>query len=455
MNKDVKKKLSVQMPIVHSDAAGIDVGDTFHVVAVPADRDPVPVRRFDSYTCDLVEIVKWLQVCKIRTVAMESTGVYWKNLFYVLIQNDFEVYLVNARHTKNVTGRKSDESDAQWIQKLHSCGLLNSGFLPDNETERLRTIVRHRKKLQENSSSCILRMQKCLELMNIKIHTLLRDMTGKTGLAIIEAIIGGERNPEKFLPLVHYSVKAKLEDIMKSLQGNWREEYLFLLKQQFDTYLYYQQQINEVDRYIKVLMQNYLPENEEVQPTITKTPTGRISKKKKSKNQPGFDVRSHLHKILEVDVMEIYGISETTALQIFAECGTDYSKWPTAAHFVSWLNLSPNIKVTGGKIVSRSMMKKKPNMATQAFRMSANGLRNTKSWLGDYFRRMRAKGGQKYAIVATARKLAMIYYEMVKNKKPFIPFDRSEYNKRNMQMKIAKLEKVLERLKNDTCDLVI
>jgi transposase len=447
MSKDEKKKLSVQMPIVHPDAAGIDVGDTMHVVAVPWDRDPIRVREFGSYTCDLMEIVAWLKQCRIRTVAMESTGVYWKNLFSVLIQNDFEVYLVNARHTKNVTGRKTDEGDAQWIQKLHSCGLLASGFLPDDTTEALRTVVRHRKKLSDNSSSFILRMQKCLELMNIKIHTLLRDTTGKTGIAIIEAILNGERTPENFLPLVHYSVKASKQDIIKSMQGNWRDEHLFLLKQNYNSYQYLQNQIREVDQYIEKLMKNYLPPGELVPEHVRKTPTGRVSKQKKNKNQPSFNVREYLQQILQVDVTEIYGISETTALQIFAECGRDYSKWQTAEHFVSWLNLSPNIKITGGKIVSRKMMKKKPNLATQAFRMSANGLKNTKSWLGDYFRRMKSKGGHKYAIVATARKLAMIYYQMVTKKEPFIPFDRTEYNKRSTEIKIAKLEKVLERLK--------
>ena len=257
MSKGAKKskKGSVSMPLVHLDAAGIDIGDSLHVVAVPSDRDPVNVRRFGGFTEDLERIANWLQECRIDTVAMESTGVYWKNLFAVLIERGIDVYLVNAKHTRNITGKKDDESDAEWIQRLHSCGLLKSSFLPDDRTETLRTLVRHRRSLTQDSSRYVLRMQKALELMNIKIHTVINDITGKTGISILKAIIGGERNAQNFLPLIDGRIKAKPESILKSLQGHWREEHLFLLKQCYNLYQHMQLQIEVCDREIEKVLQ--------------------------------------------------------------------------------------------------------------------------------------------------------------------------------------------------------
>lgn len=236
MNKDAKKnsKGVVAMPLINPNAAGIDVGHTLFSVAVPEGRDEVRCREFGAFTCDLRDISAWLKKCEIETVAMESTGVYWKSLFSVLVKDGFEVYLVNARHTKNVTGRKTDESDAMWIQRLHSCGLLNSCFLPDSHTETLRTLVRFRRSLTQDSSRYILRMQKSLELMNIKVHTVISDITGKTGLAMIEAIINGERKPENFIPLIDPRIKADLQTILKSLEGNWRKEHLSTLKLSYE-----------------------------------------------------------------------------------------------------------------------------------------------------------------------------------------------------------------------------
>lgn len=450
MNKASTKPSVVEMTLVHCNAAGIDIGDTFHTVAVPADRCKETVKKFGTFTCDLLDIVKWLQECKIDTVAMESTGVYWKNLFSILMQNGFDVRLVNARHTKNVSGRKTDESDAQWIQRLHSCGLLSGGFLPDDFTDKVRTLVRHRKKLTENSSSCILRMQKSLELMNIKVHTLIRDITGKTGLAIVEAIVQGQRVAENFLPLLHYGIKADRQEIVKSLEGNWRDEHLFTLEQSYAMYRFIQTQIINTDEKIAELLKAQIENKGEwIEPIVEKTPTGRVSKKKKSKNQPVFNVKSYLQQIHKVDVLAIYGLNEISALQILAETGSDLSKWETPEKYVAWLNLCPNKKITGGKVIGSRILKQKPNIASQAFRISANGVAKSNHWLGDYFRRMKSKGGQKFAIVAVARKLALIYYQMVRYKQPFTPYNMKDYQQKVKEFKIARLERALEKLKKE------
>jgi len=451
MEKLPKKPKVVEMTLVHPNAAGIDIGDSIHAVAVPVGRDVESVRTFGAFTCDLEAIIEWLTKCRIETVALESTGVYWKNLFNMLVQSGFEVYLVNARHTRNVTGKKTDESDAAWIQRLHSCGLLNSSFLPDDQTETLRTIVRHRRNLTKDSSTCINRMQKSLELMNLKIHTVLNDITGKTGRAIVEAIINGERKATNFLPLVDKRVKASSETICKSLQGNWRAEHLFLLKQSYTMYKFIQEQIvlcnEEIEGVLKLMMACKKERLIEKIPE-TGSSTEEVSIKKRNKNHPGFNTREYLKGILGTDVIEIYGISSTVALEVLGETGTDLSKWATEEKFVSWLNLCPNRKVSGGKLISSKLLSKKANLASQAFRMAANSLLSSSNWLGDYFRRMRSKGGHKYAIVATARKIAIIYYRMVRYKQPFTPFDYEEYKEKYRQTKIANLERALKRLKD-------
>jgi len=284
MNKVAKKTKtekvrSVSMAMVNPNAAGIDIGDGFHVVAVPADRDVDNVRNFGSFTEDLEKIALWLKQCEIESVAMESTGIYWKNLFMVLVQHGLAVQLVNAKQTRNVTGKKNDESDAQWIQKLHSCGLLKSCFLPDDHTETLRTLVRHRRSLTQDGSRYVLRMQKSMELMNIKVHTVISDITGKTGTAIIKAIIGGERDPKNFLPLIDSRIKASKEEILKSLQANWRTEHLFLIKQCYNLYQNIQTQIQLCDQQIEKVLQS-MPQQKEI-------PTQKSVKRKRSKNQRG------------------------------------------------------------------------------------------------------------------------------------------------------------------------
>lgn len=461
--KTLKKEVPnvVPMTLVHDHAAGIDISDTEHVVAVPENICKDRVRKFGTMTCDLQFIVLWLKECFIKTVAMESTGVYWKPLFSMLVREGFEVYLVNSKTVKNVSGRKTDEDDAMWIQKLHSCGLLKSSYLPDDEQDALRTLVRFRRTLVQDSSRFVNRMQKALELMNIKFHTVISDIVGQTGTAVVEAIINGERNAENFLPLIGKRIKADQETIKKSLEGNWREEHLFALKQSYEMYKIFQERIGQFDKQIEKQLQQYEAKcNEGVieieKEGVDKSDVGGLPskkqkkvKKKKDKNHPPFDVRGFLERIHRVDVLAIYGLSETSGLEILAETGTDLSRWEDEAHFRAWLNLCPNNKISGGKIISSRVMKKKPNAASQAFRYAANGIQRSDHWLGDYFRRMKAKGGNKYAVLATAGKIATIYYKIVRYKEEFTPLDLGAYQEKHKMAKISYLERTLKRLKEE------
>ena len=465
-SKKTEKQNIVTMEMVHAHAAGIDISDKEHVVAVPENICKDRVRKFGAMTCDLQLIVLWLKECLIETVAMESTGVYWKPLFSVLVQEGFEVYLVNSKTIKNVSGRKTDEDDAMWIQKLHSCGLLKTSYLPDDEQDALRTLVRFRRTLVQDSCRFVNRMQKAMELMNIKFHTVISDIAGQTGKAVVEAIIAGERNAEFFLPLIGKTIKASHETIRKSLEGNWRDEHLFTLKQSYEMYKIYRDRISEFDKQIEKQLQKYEAKCndgviEDKKSNSAKSDTDKSSadntvpakpkkvKKGKDKNHPPFDTRGFLERIHGVDVLAIFGFSETSGLEVLAETGTDLSRWESDAHFRSWLNLCPNNKISGGKVISSRMMKKKPNAASQAFRYAANGVQKSDNWLGDYFRRMKTKGGNKYAVLATAGKIATIYYKMVRYKEEFTPLDLEEYKQKHKLAKIAYLERTLKRLKDE------
>jgi transposase len=349
-------------------------------------------------------------------------------------------------------------SDAAWIQMLHSCGLVKSSFLPDDLTETIRTLVRQRKALLHDSTRSIQRIQKNFELMNLKIHTVIADITGKTGKAIIEAIIAGERKPGNFLPLIDERILATEEDILKSLEGNWRRECVFLVKQCYQHYNQLLAHIKDCENEIETILQEMAAvANEGIIESVPANTDGdrkpqkekEKKKKKKNKNTPAYNVRAYLQQVHGVDVLEIFGISEISALEILSETGTDLSRWPTGNHFVSWLNLCPNNKITGGKLISSMIMKKTPNNAAQAFRAAANGLRRSDNWLGDYFRRMRAKGGHKFAIVATARKLALIYFKMVRYKEAFIEVDMEVYKEKQKQNKISYLERRLAQLRKE------
>ncbi|GAO45746.1 IS110 family transposase [Flavihumibacter petaseus] len=442
-------KAAVSLPIVHLDAAGIDVSATMHMVAVPEGREKESIRQFGCFTRDLHELATWLKRCGITTVAMESTGVYWRPLFSVLLEYGFDVALVNSRQIKNVSGRKTDKADARWIQKLHSCGLLTSSYLPDEPTEKLRTLVRHRRRLREDASTYVLRMQKSMELMNIKLHSVISDIMGKTGKAIIEAILGGERNPKAFLPLVNGRIKASADTIEQSLTGTWNEEQLFLLAQNYDLHRYIEHKIEVCEKKIEEQLQLQAAMMEEgiIESCPTKLPTEKASRKRyTAKNAPNFDAHAYLKRIHGVDVTEIYGVSQTSAMEILAETGTHLRQWENEKKFVAWLNLCPNNKITGGKVISSMVMKKKAGNATQAFRAAANSLQRSDHYLGHYFRKMKSKGGNKYAIIATARKMAIIYYKMITEKVAFNPIQMEEYKEKMQADKIAYYQKKIAQL---------
>ena len=439
--KEEVKRIS-QLTVMNHAAAGIDVSDTEMMVAYPINSSQLEIRVFGCFTRDLHSIAKCLKENGITSVAMESTGVYWIALFLLLQENGFEVFLVNAKHVKNVTGRKDDESDAEWIQKLHSCGLLKASFQPDNMTRTLRSMVRHRKNMVRTSSVYLNRMQKALELMNIKLHTIISDIDGKTGLRIVEAILAGERNPEALADMRDRRIKASREEIIKSLEGYWTTEHLFELRQCYKLYIEHRNMIEECDKEIEIqLIEQIASKNEGVIPDIPK------AKRKASngKHKIHFNLTANLKEILGVDVTEVFGISEISALTIMSEVGTDVSKWKTEHHFTSWLGLAPNTKISGNKIISSHIMKKK-QYAGQAFRMAANSLYHSKSPLGEHYRRIRAKAGAAKAVVATARKLAIIYYKMVATKEAFNPKSLEDYQQKYKEKKINQLKRKLALL---------
>lgn len=438
--KKEEVKMISRLSVINPTAAGIDVSDTEMMVAYPIDSEKLEIRAFGCFTRDLHSLAQCLKSHGVTTIAMESTGVYWVALFLLLQEYGFEVYLVNAKHTKNVTGRKEDESDAEWIQKLHSCGLLRASFQPDNMMRTLRSIVRHRKNLVRTSTNYINRMQKALELMNIKLHTIISDIDGKTGLLIIEAIHSGERNPEILADLRDRRIKASREEIIKSLEGYWTKEHLFELRQCYQMYCAHREMIRECDLEIEEqLIEQIASKNEGIIPQIQKI------KQKSGKHKIPFNLTGYLNEMLGVDVTKVVGISEISALGIMAEAGVDMTKWKNHNHFASWLGLAPNTKKSGGKIISSKVPKKK-HYAGQAFRIAASSLYNSKSPLGDFYRRIRAKAGAGKAVVATARKLAIIYYEMVLKKEAFNPNALSEYQQKYKLKKINQLKKKIALL---------
>ena len=401
--------------VLEPDAAGIDIGAEEIFVAVPPERDAESVRRFGTFTCELKELADWLQACGIRTVAMESTGVYWIPVFQTLEDRGFEVYLVNAHYLKSVPGRKSDASDCQWIQYLHSVGLLRASFRPPNEICAIRTLWRHRGSLLQMASEHTLHMQKALSQMNVQIHHVLSDITGFSGQAILDAILGGERDPVVLAKLCHKRVKSPREKVAKALEGDYRAEHLFTLKQSLEGYRFYQGLIAKLDLEIEKLMED-LPGA-----CATETPLPPRTKHtafQRQGNDPAFDLRQQLYRIAGVDLTDIPGISAATAQVILTEIGPDLSRFRNASAFASWLGLCPEKRVSGGKTLSCRTRKVK-NRAAIALRMGANSLCRAKGYFGDFFRRMRAKLGTASAITATAHKIARVLYHVLLTKNPF------------------------------------
>ena len=419
-----RKKKCKKVKMLHTikpNAAGIDIGASEIYIAVPQDRDPQPVRHFDTFTADLHEAAKWLKSCGIDSVAMESTGVYWIPVFQILESYGFEVVLVNARHVKNVPGRKTDVQDCQWLQYLHSVGLLRGSHRPPQEVCAVRSLLRHRDGLVKTAASHILHMQKALTQMNLQIHNVISDITGVTGLAIIDAILSGERDPKKLAALKNKRIKATKDTITKSLEGDYLPEHVFTLKQSLQVYRHYQQMMAECDQEIENHLSNF---DSRIDLDKNPPPPPTSSSRRGKGNEPNFNLRTHMYRILGTDLTQIEGINAVTAHVFFSEVGCDVSKFPKASNFVSWLNLCPNNKITGGKVLSAHTLPGKNRLA-KALQMSAMSLWRSQSYLGNYYRRKRAKNGAPSAITDTAHKLARIIYHLVKTGKQF---DESVFN---------------------------
>jgi len=384
----------LSLEVVHPDAAGIDIGNESHYVAVPPTRDSQPVRRFGCTTSELKEMAVWLK-CAIRTIALQSTGVYWIAVYDILEEAGFEVYLVNARETKNLPGRKSDVQESQWLMKLHTYGLLRNSFRPSQEIRTMRTYWRQRNDLVRSAGRHIQRMQKALTQVNIQLANVLSDVSGMTGQAIVKAILAGERDPYQLAALRNWRVKASEEEIARSLEGNWQEDLLFMLQQEQDGYEFCQRQMAECDQRLQQYLQQQkdrshgasLPEEKRRE---------RLRKKKKG-NAPQFDLRAELFRVTGTDLTQIDGIDVTTTMTILSEAGRDMSKWKTEHHFVSWLRLCPDNRISGDKVIGKGRLPTN-NRVTNALRMAASTLRLSNTYLGAQFRRLRTKLGAPVAI---------------------------------------------------------
>jgi transposase len=436
-----RKGMVEDRPILESSAAGIDVGAREMYVAVPPDRDEQPVRVFQTFTEDLEKLADWLVQCGVTTVAMESTGVYWIPLFEILERRKLRPRLVDARHMKNVPGRRTDWQECQWLQYLHAVGLLRPAFRPEAEVCALRALVRHRTELIQMASQHVLHMQKALTQMNIQLHHVISDLTGLTGMAIVNAIVEGQRNASELAKLRDPRIKADAETIRKSLVGNWREEHLFTLKQSRDLYTTYQQQIAACDREIEKLFQQTIPR---VDPDDRPLPPNNKPTTHDKKPESTFNLRTEAYKLFGVDLTQIPGLARNV-LDLYSEIGRDMSRWTTAAHFTSWLTLCPDNDVSGGRVLWRGTRRQK-NRAAQLFRMAAYGLHRSQSLLGSYLRRMKAKLGPQAAITATARKIAVIFYAMVKKQ---VEYDETQWARLDSQREIRiqnKLRRQAQRM---------
>ncbi len=395
------------------NAAGLDIGSAEIWACVPEDRAEVSVRVYETFTPDLHALANWLAACGIETVAMESTGVYWIPIYEILEERGFEVYLVNARHLKNVPTKKTDVLDCQWIQQLHTYGLLNASFRPEAEMVALRAYIRHRDNLIRYRTGHVQHMQKALDLMNLQLTNVLSDITGRTGMQIMRAIVAGQHDPVTLGQYRDGRCRSSEAEIAKALSGHYRAEHLFALQQALELYDFYGQQIQACDAEIEQKYAAIKPVFATEQP-LAPPP----QKKRRSKNEPVFDLHHYLYQLCGVDLTQIKGLDVLTVQQIITETGVDMSPWPTVKHFASWLTLAPHNAITGGKVIN-SKTQKSTNRAAQAFRIAAQSAGRSDSALGAFYRRMRAKHGGPKAITATAHKIARIFYHMLKYKQEF------------------------------------
>jgi len=434
------------MKVIHVHAAGIDVGSRSHYVAVG--QDPEDVSEFGVYSRDHQQMIDWLNERSVTTIAMESTGNYWQTLFSALQGAGFEVLLVNGNQIKNVKG-KTDVRDCQWIQRLHSLGLLRGSFLPSADIEKLRHYQRHRNWLVEQCSKMSNKMQKSLRLMNMRLDVALNDIMGKSGRRIIESIIGGERDGEQLASMIDGRVKKSKQEVAAALSGEWKEELLFELRDCFELYELYQQKMEQTDEQIALLLQAMVTPGQECPDQIRRV------QKRHGKNQPRFDLSSLSCAYLGVDLFAIDGVSHTTVSGFISEVGLDIYKFGSAKRFVNWLRLAPNNKISGGKVLSSRTPKGKHPLGIM-LRNAANsvGLRKSGT-LKSFFNRIAYKKGRAAAITATARKLAVIIWNMVVKKQAFAPLDETTYTQKIRIATIAGIKKKMRKLNLSPSDLAM
>ncbi len=432
--KTVKSRAA--LTITHPNAAGIDIGSAAHFVAVPPDRDDTPVREFPSFTVDLNAIADWLKFCKVDTVAMESTGVYWIPLFELLESRGFTVLLVNARHVKNVSGRKSDVLDCQWIQQLMTYGLLSGAFRPADAVCVLRSLWRQRATLLRDQARHVQHMQKALTQMNVQLANVIADVVGVTGQKILRAIVAGERDGHVLGAMKDVRIHASIDEIAKSLEGNWRAEHLFALKQALAAFDFVGTQLSECDGELEQQIRRLQAHDGE---------PAKGKPRPRRRNSPNFDLRTQLFKMCGVDLTRIDGIDVTTALAVISETGTDMSRFATVGHFTSWLGLCPGTKITGGKVMS-GKTKRCANHAAQALRLAAAALRPSQSALGAYYRRMCARMDKPKAVAAAAHKLARLIYTMLTKGEEYVDQGQDYYEERYRQRVLRQLALRAEKL---------
>jgi transposase len=433
--KKGKPKSDRAMSMVHPNAAAIDVGATLLMAAVRSDRTPEPVRSFGTFTTDLHRLVEWFVECGVETVAMESTSVYWIPIYELLDARGFVVFLVNARDAKHVPGRKTDVSDAQWLQRLHSYGLLRASFRPKGQFTALRAYVRQRERLLEYAASHIQHMQKALTEMNLQLHHVVADITGATGLRIIRAILSGEHDPKVLAGLRDYRCHATVETIEKALTGSYRLEHLFALEQALALYDAYHEKVSACDARIEAVMKDL---------SIGRGhDTGALTPSRRRTDQVNglaFDVRTALFALLGKDITKIDGFGPYLSLKLVAECGDDLSAWPSAKHFTSWLGLAPNNKISGGKVLS-ARTKRSGSRAAALLRLAAVTLGRTDTALGAFYRRLSARIGKAKAVTATARKIAVLFYNAVRHGMEYVDPGASFYETRYRKRVVDNLQR--------------
>jgi len=442
--RDLTRKIQAEdlsLEVVHPDAAGIDIGNESHYVAVPSSRDNQPVRRFGCTTAELRGMAAWLKQCGIRTVALQSTGVYWIPVYDLLEESGFEVYLVNARDTKNLPGRKSDVQESQWLMKLHTYGLLRNSFRPPQEIRTMRTYWRQRNDLVRSAGRHIQRIQKALTQMNLQLANVLSDVSGLTGQTIIKAILAGERDPRKLATFRDKRVKAREEEIARGLEGNWQDDLLFVLKQEQDGYEFCQKQITECDAQLEQYL-HQTPDRSQGASLPEEKRKGRLQKKAKN---PQFDLRAQLFRMTGTDLTQIDGIDVRTAATVISEAGWDMSKWENEHHFVSWLRLCPDNRISGDKVIGKGRLRTN-NPLNNAFKMAASTLHASDTYLGAQFRRLRARLDAPVAVKAMAAKLARLVYRMLRYGMPFVDRGARYYQQTHRQRQIRALKRKAAQL---------